>query len=687
MMFQFSRARRRSPRAIIAPAAHLLAAGTCLSVVLAACGSDSNVGPSGQVQVASITVDTVSFAVERGTHLTLKATARNAKGDTVHVPFAWRSTNETAVGFQPDGQMAALDTGFSVVTASSLGVTSAPIGVQVIWNGAAKIAAFSFTAPIAASPGAVVGDSIRVQVTNRVGGPVPGAVVSFSVTAGGGTVTPTDTTDSNGVASAAWTLGGAAGVNTVSAAVIDDQKTPMSWVTGNPATFSIQAFQALVPVQGDAQTAQILSPLPVAPSVKLVDSAGNPRPGVVVTFTPSSGGRVASPTVSTGADGVASAGTWTLGDTPGTQTLVAKVGIATATLSATGTGTPIHYFPLSIIAGGSSTCAINADSTASCWGQQPNVGNGGATNVSVPTPTAGGKKFAALAGSQTHFCGTGTNAGIYCWGTNALTDTTGSTFSATTPSLLAAPGPWLQVAPGYGHNCALVADSTARCWGDDTFGELGDGTNSIHFAPVTVAGGFKFVSIVTGAEHSCGLTVGGSAFCWGLNANGQLGDGTTTNRLTPTAVGGGLTFQSLGAGGTWTCGLTTGGQAYCWGSALTTNATVTTPHGYTGAPVFTSLSVGGAHACALAGGGAAYCWGSNSGGQVGDSSTVTRDVPTAVAGGLKFSAISAGYAHTCALAKPDGSVACWGLNSAGEIGTSTVSSQLTPRFIVLGVTP
>jgi alpha-tubulin suppressor-like RCC1 family protein len=97
--------------------------------------------------------------------------------------------------------------------------------------------------------------------------------------------------------------------------------------------------------------------------------------------------------------------------------------------------------------------------------------------------------------------------------------------------------------------------------------------------------------------------------------------------------------------------------------------------------------VGGAHACGLTSDGSAFCWGNNSFGQLGDSTTIQRDVPTAVAGGLKFSALSAGYAHTCALAKPDGGVVCWGLNQAGELGNKTVGSQLTPRFIILGVTP
>ena len=656
---------------------------------LAACGGD-NTGPTGQVQVSSITIDSGSFLLERGTHVTLTATAKDSHGKVVSVPFAWRSSVDTVATFQPDGKLGALDTGITVITASSLGVTSAPIGVRVIWVGAANVSQFQWNPPIAASPGAVV-DSIRIQVTNRAGGPAIGAHVTFKTASGTGTLSPaTAITNSSGVAAAEWTLGPTESADTVTATVVDDQGTPESWVTGNPAIFALRAFKALTVLQGDGQSGTILSALPVTPSVILVDSTGKPRPGIVVSFIPSNNGTVASPVVSTGADGVASPGAWTLGDTPGAQTLTAKVGIATVALHATGTGTPIHYTPSKVSAGGFATCAINADATASCWGQQPNVGNGGSANVTTPTATAGGVKFTTIAGSPSqvsHFCGVGSDASVYCWGNNALADTSGKNTQSATPTRLGSSLTFTQVSPGSAHACALASNSVVYCWGFNSDGQLGDGTTATRFVPSPVSGGFTFASVVSGTDHSCALTAAGTAFCWGLNGNGQLGDGTTTNRVTPTLVGGGLTFQSLGAGETWTCGLTTAGQAYCWGNLSAANQTQTSPKSYAAASPFSSLSVGGAHACGLTSDGTAFCWGNNTFGQLGDSTTTRRDVPTAVAGGLTFRALSAGYAHTCALAKPDGGVVCWGLNQAGEIGNKTVGSQLTPRFIILGVTP
>ena len=670
------------------PVAAFVTSVAALAFAGAGCHGSDTTTPDPGLDLASITIDQPSLQIERGYHQTLTATVKNKSGQTVTVPVVWRSSNERVATLDVNGKLAALDTGTTTVTASTLGLTSQPIGVLVAWVGAAKVAAYQYTAPVAATPGVTVPDSIRVQVLNRNGGMVGGARVLFSTTAGGGAVTPLATvlTNTAGVAAAQWKLGPSNGANTVTASVVGDDDKVLAFVDSNPVTFTITTYNALLVNGGDGQTAQILSTLPIAPSIKLVDAAGRPRPGVPVTFTPTGGGRVTSATVSTGADGVASPGNWTLGDVTGTQSLIVRVESAQLTLNATGTGTAIHYQPSLVAAGDSATCAINSSSTADCWGQQPKVGDGTTTNRSTPTATSGGVRFSSLVGSATHFCGVASNGSLYCWGPNALADVTGATISTSTPSKLSSALIWTMAAPGYQHNCALASTQTVYCWGDNTFYQLGDGTTNLRYAPAPVSGNFQFKSVASGNLHACALALDGSAFCWGRNANGQLGDGTTTDRSSPTAVGGALTFQTISGGDFWTCGLTTAGRLYCWGAVSTTMTFQSTPKSYPNAPAFTSLSVGRRHACALTADGTAYCWGNNSTGQVGDSTTTERPDPTAVAGGLKFSSISAGSAHTCARTT-DGSVACWGLNRAGELGDSTAAIRLTPRYIVLGVTP
>jgi alpha-tubulin suppressor-like RCC1 family protein len=672
-------------RALQAPG--LFAAIALIASAALACGG-SGTEPRTDVKVSAVIIDQSSFAIERGYHAPLTATVKNDAGATVPVPVVWRSSVETVATLDANGRLVALDTGTTLVSASTLGVTSQPILVRVVWQGAAKIETYQFTAPAAASPSGTVPDSIRARVLDLKGNPVPGVRIAFTPTVGGGTVTPAiDTTDRNGIASAQWTLGSSNGANQATAAVIDEDGKPLTFVAGGPATFVVTTFNAVLAVDGNDQTGQVLSKLPLAPSVKVVDANGNPRPGVPVTFTPTAGGRVATSTVSTGADGIASPGTWTLGDVTGDQQLLVSVEAARFALHATGTGTAVHLVPTSVSAGGFATCAITTSGQVSCWGQQPLVGDGGSANATSPTPTKGGVSFTQLRGSPTHFCGVAVDQSIYCWGVNALADTTGTNAGSPTPQQLASTQTWTMVAPGYAHNCAIASDGLTYCWGDNTAGQLGDRTTTRRFAPAAIYGGYRFSTITSGSNHSCGLASDGSAFCWGSNSGGQLGDGTTTSRVAPTAVSGGLTFQSIGAGEALTCALSTAGKAYCWGTlAGATPPQQLTPKAVTTALTFTQITVGGGHACALTADGTAYCWGDNRGGQLGDSTTTNRTDPVAVAGGMKFRSISAGYEHTCAQTL-DGSVACWGLNSVGELGNSSTGPQIVPRYVVIGVNP
>lgn len=673
------------------PAISSRLAGTVLAAVLllgaAGCGGGDVTPPPPPVEISSITVEGgAQQQLERGTHTTFTATARDKAGATVSVPFVWRSSNEAIATFDLNGRLTAIDTGVTVVTASSLGVQSLQVVVHIVWIGAAKLALYQFTAPGAASPGAAVQDSLRVQVLNRVGGPAAGTKVSFAITAGGGTISPvTATTNANGIASAQWTLGSTFGLNTASASVLGDDDKPLAFVTTNPVSASITSYRALSVSAGDNQTATLLKAVPIAPSVKVVDSLGRPRPGVPVIFTPNANGRVTTATVSTDASGIATPGTWTLGDIPGDQTLTARVESATLTLHATGTGTPIRFKPSTATPGAFSTCALLPDQTVNCWGEASRTGTGD-TNRFSPTPIVGPVKYTFVGGGASHFCGIAVDKGMYCWGNNALVDTTGRVLSAKYPTRLQSDLLWLTVGTGLQHTCGIASDNKVYCWGNNQFGQLGDRGNTARFAPVAVSGGFSFSSITVGTYHSCALTVDGSAFCWGLNGNGQLGDGTSTDRSSPTVVGGGLTFQSVSAGDSWTCGLATTGKAYCWGNVSTATPKQTAPLGYPGAPVFTSLTASGAHACGLTAAGVAYCWGNNNSGQLGDSSTVARDAPVPVVTSLRFKSIAAGYVHTCGVAT-DGALACWGLNQSGELGDSTSAFRLVPHLLVLGVTP
>jgi len=225
-----------------------------------------------------------------------------------------------------------------------------------------------------------------------------------------------------------------------------------------------------------------------------------------------------------------------------------------------------------VAAGYRHTCGLTSAGAAYCWGD----------NSLTPHEVSGGLSFRALATSWSHTCGL-TRVGVaYCWGDNSSGQLgNGSTTGSAAPvpvsgglsfSALAAGGVVLST-PGLipnvselGYTCGLTSPGAAYCWGDNSFGQLGDDSTTNSSTPVAAAGGLSFRTLTAGYVHSCGLTNAGAAYCWGENSNGQLGDGWTTSSSVPVAVSGGLSFDAVAAGAGHTCGLTSSGAAYCWGN-------------------------------------------------------------------------------------------------------------------------
>lgn len=305
--------------------------------------------------------------------------------------------------------------------------------------------------------------------------------------------------------------------------------------------------------------------------------------------------------------------------------------------------------------GGDQTCGLShANNGWYCWGdnQQGGLGDGTTTNRLTPVAVIGGPAFATVSSGGINFvCGLTAAKAAYCWGNNAygqLGD--GTTTDRHTPVAVTGGLTFVTVTAGLNHTCGLTVDSLAYCWGRNLRGQLGVGVGDTtqRLIPVAVAGGLHFASLRAMAWHTCGVTGAGAAYCWGMNDSGQLGDGTQIFRYTPVAVKGGLTF-----------------------------VTVSTP-----ADPDVSLSDGGDgfHTCGLTSGGAAYCWGSNSSGQLGDGTTTQSLIPVAVVGPL-FAEMSGACGRTGA-----GAAYCWGYNAHGEVGDGTTTQRLTPVPVTGGLT-
>jgi|GEM_PF-3889605 len=243
-----------------------------------------------------------------------------------------------------------------------------------------------------------------------------------------------------------------------------------------------------------------------------------------------------------------------------------------------------------------------------------------------------------------------------------------------------------------------------KCWGINSFGQLGNTTNSgtanANQTPLnvqTMSGGVK--QIVTGYAHTCALLTNGSLYCWGYNIYGQLGSTVNSGSGTPNNVPLPVFTLSSGvkqvvAGISHTCALLDSGEVKCWGSnqygqlgnlinsgtTLANNVPITVTGLATGVA---TIAAGGTHTCALLNTGDIQCWGLNSYGQLGRTVNNGNNNPNPVPASIRTPIANAGslhggYYHTCALVNTTGELRCWGYNYFGQVGVNTGTGTTTP---------
>ena len=356
-----------------------------------------------------------------------------------------------------------------------------------------------------------------------------------------------------------------------------------------------------------------------------------------------------------------------------------------------------------VTAGATETCAVGSDTHTYCWGlnNHGQLGDGTTTNRSsaVAVKEPAGVTLTNVSAGFNYTCAVGSDTRVYCWGDNffgELGDGTNTSRSSPVPVAAAGGVILTQVSAGGGHTCAVGSDTKVYCWGNNSVGQLGDGTTTNQSSPVPVAApaGVTLTHVSAGGVHTCAIGSDTKVHCWGGNSLGQVGDGTTTDRSgpVPVAAPAGVTLTQLSAGSGHTCAIGSDTKVYCWGGnndgrlgdGTTTNRSSPVPVVAPAGVSLTQVSAGGNQTCALGSDARAYCWGLNNGGQLGDGTTTRRSTPTAVAApaGVTLTQVSAGFEHTCAVGS-DKHAYCWGFNNAGQLGDGTTTNRSSPVGVLM----
>ncbi|MHB8796431.1 MAG: RCC1 domain-containing protein, partial [Candidatus Nanopelagicales bacterium] len=330
---------------------------------------------------------------------------------------------------------------------------------------------------------------------------------------------------------------------------------------------------------------------------------------------------------------------------------------------------------------------------------------GSALSGRTLTSVAAGSNFACALATT----GTAASSRAFCWGEGSLGQL-GNATSADSTFPVAVAGALAnlqvtQVSAGNDHACALTSAGTVYCWGNNAFGQLGQGTSTgSSNVPLLVSGGTLAGTTVTelsaGTSFSCAITPASATktHCWGINTTGQIGDTTATERDFPVAVTGTVTATTpsmISSGASHSCAVATDGSAQCWGLGTSgqlgnsASATSTTSVTVVGLPsTATSITGGGAFTCAATSAGTGYCWGLGTSGQLGNTLATTTNSAVAVytggvLSGKSISKISAGSINVCAVTS-DGGGYCWGAGTSGALGNQTTVQANEPGAVYTG---
>ena len=346
-----------------------------------------------------------------------------------------------------------------------------------------------------------------------------------------------------------------------------------------------------------------------------------------------------------------------------------------------------------IAAGYNHTIGIKSDGTLWTWGRNDygQLGDGTNTNKNVPTQIGTDTDWYFVAAGDNHTMAIKNNGTLWAWGRNnygQLGD--GTTINKNTPFLVNNDTDWKTISLEKEFTIALKNNASLWGWGRNGLSQLGNPDPAAIFLPTQIGSDTNWKTIATGIITTLALKTDNSFWGWGAGDNGVFGNGDgNLNINIPTQTLSNTDWDKISVGQSTTLALKNDGSLWAWGEnsvgSVGNGTFINTglnfvPNQIGSATNWVSIYMGRYVSRAINSNGELFCWGYNNFGQVGDGTTVNRNVPTPVGIGINWLVTSGGEYHSVGLTI-NRSLLTWGDNSFGQLGDGTFTNRLTPNPI------
>ncbi len=340
--------------------------------------------------------------------------------------------------------------------------------------------------------------------------------------------------------------------------------------------------------------------------------------------------------------------------------------------------------------------AIKPDGTVKGWGDNTygEVGDGTLVSRTNPVSVSGLTGIKMVAAGSAHSLALTTNGNVYAWGQNNFGQlagpypTYGAAYLATPNEVIMNGGPLsnvVYIAGGGANSYAVKSDGTVWAWGYDQYGQLGSGySGGYRPVPMAASGLSNVTMVAAGTYHVLALTTNGNVYAWGNNSNGQLGNGTNTQANSPILVTNLSNIVAISAGNSTSYALDSSGIVWVWGvNAAGQLGLGTTNDSYIPVPNLAltgfrllGITAGYNYCLALVENGTMEGWGVNAQGNLGDGTTTLRYLPVGAnfSDGSQAFGLAAGANHTISI-QGDRTLRSWGFNYYGELGRTTTNAR------------